>query len=42
MERETLEYDVLVVVEGKSLLERNSLEKLRDLVTDLLEQGELS
>ena len=29
------EYDVLVVVEGKSLLERNSLEKLRDLVTDL-------
>ncbi|MDH8538590.1 hypothetical protein QIH14_27905, partial [Klebsiella pneumoniae] len=29
------EYDVLVVVEGKSLLERSSLEKLRDLVTDL-------
>src|ERR1700742_949080 len=29
------EYDVLVVVEGKSLLERGSLEKLRDLVTDL-------
>lgn len=29
------EYDVLVVVEGKSLLERESLEKLRDLVTDL-------
>lgn len=29
------EYDVLLVVEGKSLLERNSLEKLRDLVTDL-------
>ena len=29
------EYDVLVVVEGKSLLERNSLQKLRDLVTDL-------
>ena len=29
------EYDVLVVVEGKSLLARNSLEKLRDLVTDL-------
>ena len=29
------EYDVLVVVEGKSLLERASLEKLRDLVTDL-------
>ncbi len=29
------EYDVLVVVEGKSLLERNSLEKLRDVVTDL-------
>src|SRR5262245_20732650 len=29
------EYDVLVVVEGKSLLERNSLEKLRNLVTDL-------
>ena len=25
----------VVVVEGKSLLERNSLEKLRDLVTDL-------
>jgi predicted RND superfamily exporter protein len=29
------EYDVLVVVEGKTLLERNSIEKLRDLVTDL-------
>ncbi|MES2751119.1 MAG: MMPL family transporter [Pseudomonadota bacterium] len=29
------EYDVLVVVEGKSLLERDSLEKIRDLVTDL-------
>ena len=29
------EYDVLVVVEGKMLLERASLEKLRDLVTDL-------
>ncbi len=29
------EYDVLVVVEGKTLLERDSLEKLRDLVTDL-------
>jgi uncharacterized protein len=29
------EYDVLVVVEGKSLLERQSLEKLRDLVTEL-------
>ncbi len=29
------EYDVLVVVEGKTLLERNSVEKLRELVTDL-------
>ncbi len=29
------EFDVLVVVEGKALLERASLEKLRDLVTDL-------
>ena len=29
------EYDVLVVVEGKTLLERSNLEKLRDLVTDL-------
>jgi uncharacterized protein len=29
------EYDVLVVVEGKTLLERANLEKLRDLVTDL-------
>jgi len=29
------EYDVLVVVEGKSLMERESLEKLRDLVTEL-------
>src|SRR3981081_1098366 len=29
------EFDVLIVVEGKSLLERGSSEKLRDLVTDL-------
>jgi uncharacterized protein len=29
------EFDVLVVVEGKTLLERENLEKLRDLVTDL-------
>ncbi|RTL53714.1 MAG: RND transporter [Bradyrhizobiaceae bacterium] len=29
------EFDVLVVIEGKSLLERSSLEKLRDLTTDL-------
>src|ERR1700754_3507514 len=29
------EFDVLVVVEGKNLMERNSIEKLRDLVTDL-------
>src|SRR5882757_381840 len=29
------EFDVLIVVEGKNLLERVSLEKLRDLVTDL-------
>src|SRR5437868_8391152 len=29
------EFDVLVVVEGKALLERDNLEKLRDLVTDL-------
>ncbi|HWG06597.1 MAG TPA: MMPL family transporter [Beijerinckiaceae bacterium] len=29
------EYDVLVVVEGKTLLARDSIEKLRDLVTDL-------
>ncbi|ACB95682.1 efflux RND transporter permease subunit [Beijerinckia indica] len=29
------EYDVLVVIEGKTLLQRKSLEKLRDLVTDL-------
>jgi predicted RND superfamily exporter protein len=29
------EYDVLIVVEGKPLLERASLEKLRDAVTDL-------
>jgi uncharacterized protein len=29
------EFDVLVVVDGKSLLERNSLGRLRDLVTDL-------
>ncbi|MCX7309532.1 MAG: MMPL family transporter [Afipia sp.] len=29
------EYDVLVVVEGKTLLERSSLEKMRELTTDL-------
>ncbi|KJC41366.1 RND transporter [Bradyrhizobium sp. LTSP849] len=29
------EFDVLVVVEGKTLLARNNLEKLRDFVTDL-------
>jgi predicted RND superfamily exporter protein len=29
------EYDVLIVVEGKTLLERPSLEKLRDIVTDV-------
>lgn len=29
------EFDVLVVVEGKTLLRRDSIEKLRDLVTDL-------
>jgi predicted RND superfamily exporter protein len=29
------EFDVLIVVEGKALLERESLEKLRDLVTDV-------
>ena len=29
------EFDVLVVVEGKTLLARESIEKLRDLVTDL-------
>ncbi len=29
------EYDVLVVVEGKSLLARDSIEKLRSLVTDI-------
>src|SRR5665213_2666624 len=30
-----VEFDVLVVVEGKTLLRRDNLEKLRDLVTDL-------
>src|SRR6202047_2196676 len=29
------EFDVLVVVEGKKLLERDNLEKLRDFITDL-------
>jgi uncharacterized protein len=29
------EFDVLIVVEGKSLVDRASIEKLRDLVTDL-------
>src|ERR1700736_2655334 len=29
------EFDVLIVVEGKNLVERSSIEKLRDLVTDL-------
>src|ERR1700753_1022138 len=34
------EFDVLVVIEGKTLLRRDNLEKLRDLVTDLqLVQG---
>src|SRR3954447_8537560 len=30
-----VEFDVLVVVEGRTLLKRENLEKLRDLVTDL-------
>src|ERR1700716_2032411 len=30
-----VEFDVLVVVEGKTLLKRENLEKVRDLVTDL-------
>src|SRR3978361_2043961 len=30
-----VEFDVLVVVEGKTLMRRDNLEKLRDLVTDL-------
>src|SRR6202790_191574 len=30
-----VEFDVLVVVEGKTLLSRDNLEKVRDLVTDL-------
>ncbi len=30
-----VEFDVLVVVEGKTLLKRENLERLRDLVTDL-------
>src|SRR5437868_12639262 len=30
-----VEFDVLVVVEGKTLLARDNLEKVRDLVTDL-------
>src|SRR5437879_9458592 len=30
-----VEFDVLVVVEGKALLARDNLEKVRDLVTDL-------
>ena len=30
-----VEFDVLVVVEGKTLLRRDNLEKVRDLVTDL-------
>src|SRR5882757_1791752 len=30
-----VEFDVLVVVEGKTLLTRENLEKVRDLVTDL-------
>src|SRR6202165_2460977 len=30
-----VEFDVLVVVEGKTLLKRENLEKIRDLVTDL-------
>src|SRR5436190_1808676 len=29
------EFDVLVVIEGKTLLARESIEKLRDLITDL-------
>ncbi len=29
------EYDVLIVLEGKNLMERDTLEKVRDLVTDL-------
>ena len=29
------EFDVLVVVEGKTLMERESIEKLRGLVTEL-------
>ncbi len=29
------EFDVLIVIEGKTLLERGSIEKLRDLVTDV-------
>jgi predicted RND superfamily exporter protein len=29
------EFDVLIVIEGKSLLARSSLEKIRDLVTDV-------
>ena len=29
------EYDVLIVIEGKTLMARDSIEKLRDLVTDL-------
>jgi predicted RND superfamily exporter protein len=29
------EYDILIVVEGKSLLDRDSMEKLRNLVTDV-------
>src|SRR6516165_6540776 len=29
------EYDVLVVLEGKSLMERDTLQRVRDLVTDL-------
>src|SRR5262245_65759281 len=29
------EFDVLLVIEGKDLLERDSLEKVRDAVTDL-------
>lgn len=29
------EFDVLVVIEGKTLLQRGSVEKLRDIVTDL-------
>src|SRR5258707_10510279 len=30
-----VEFDVLVVLEGKTLLKRENLEKVRDLVTDL-------